>query len=64
MGGVTGPKLSLAQRSKVRKKNTLKMKLHRVRKPFQVAAGHSVKTITIWQSILMHQNNYAQHIAI
>ena len=61
MGGATGPKLCLAQPSKVRKKNSLKMKPHQVRKPFQVAAGHSIKTVTILQSIHMHQNNYAQH---
>ena len=46
------------------RKTTLKMKPHRVQKPFQVAAGHSIKTITILQSIHMHQNNYTQHIAI
>ena len=44
------------------RKTTLKMKPHRVRKPFQVAAGHSIKTIPILQSIHMHQNNYTQHI--
>ena len=64
MGGATCPKLCLAQRSKVRKKNTLKMKPHRVRKPFQVAAGHSIKTVTILQPIHMYQNNYTQHIVI
>ena len=46
------------------RKTTLKMKPHRVRKPFQVAAGHSIKTITILQSMHMHQSNYTQHIAI
>ena len=46
------------------RKTTLKMKPHRVRKPFQVAAGHSIKTVTIFLSIHMHQNNYTQHIAI
>ena len=46
------------------RKTTLKMKPHRVRKPFQVAAGHSIKTVTILQSIHMHQNNYTQHIVI
>ena len=45
------------------RKTTLKMKPHWVRKPFQVAAGHSIKTITILQLIHMHQNNYTQHIA-
>ena len=35
-------KLCLVQRSKERK-NTLEMKPHRVRKPFQAAAGHSIK---------------------
>ena len=46
------------------RKTTLKMKPHRVRKPFQVAAGHIIKTITILQWIDMHQNNYTQHRAI
>ena len=46
IGGATGPfKLTFAQRSMVRKeKNTLKMKPHRVWKPFQVAPGQSIKT--------------------
>ena len=47
-----------------KRKTTLKMKPHRVRKPFQLATGHSIKTVTILQSIHMHQNNYTQHIAI
>ena len=64
MGGVTGPKLCLAQRSNVRKKNTLKMKPHQIRKPFPVAVGHSIKTVTILQSLHKHQNNYTQHTAI
>ena len=46
MGGATGPKLRLAQRSMVRKeKSTLKRKLLRFRKSFQVAAGQSIKTL-------------------
>ena len=38
------------------RKTTLKMKPHRVRKPFQVAAGHLsvIKTITILQVAAGH----------
>ena len=42
MGGATGPKEQGEEG-----KTTLQMKPHRVRKPFQVAAGHSIKTIAI-----------------
>ena len=64
-GGATGPKTMFSSTEHgEERKTTLKMKPHRVRKPFQVAAGHSIKTITILQSIHMHQNNYTQHIAI
>ena len=49
-------KLTFAQRSMVRKeKNTVKMKPHRVWKPFQVAPGQSIKTITNYQG-----NNFLQ----
>ena len=43
-------KLTLAQRIEhgEETKNTLKMKPHRVRKPFQVAVGQSIKMVTIF----------------
>ena len=44
MGGAAGAKLSLAKRSMVGK-NILQMKPHWLRKPFQVAAGHSINVI-------------------
>ena len=47
-GGATGPKTMFSSTEQGEKrKNTLKMKPHRVREPFQVAAGHSIKIITI-----------------
>ena len=47
--GATSSKLRVAKQSMVRKekkKNTSKMKPHRVWKLFQVTAGHSMKIIT------------------
>ena len=65
MGGATGPKTMFSSMEQgEERKTTLKMKPHRVRKPFQAAAGQSIKTVTILQSIHMHQDNYTQHMVI
>ena len=49
MGGTTGPKIMFSSTKQSEERKTiLKMKPHRVRKPLiQVAAGHSIKIITI-----------------
>ena len=65
MGGATGLKTMFSSTEQGEKrKTTLKMKPHRVQKPFKVAAGQSIKIITILQSIHTHQNNCTQHTAI
>ena len=48
MGGATGPKTMFSSKEQgEERKTTLKMKPHRVRKPFQAAAGRSIKIIAI-----------------
>ena len=48
MGGATGPKTTFSSTEQSEEtKTTLKMKPHRIRKPLQAAAGHSIKIITI-----------------
>ena len=48
IGGITGPKTMFSSMKQgEERKTTLKMKPHRVRKPFQSAAGHGIKIITI-----------------
>ena len=47
MGGATGQKLFSSIEQGEERKTPLKMKPHRVQKPFQVAADHSIKIIAI-----------------
>ena len=48
MGGATRPKTTFSSTEQgEERKTTQKMKFHRVRKPFEVTTGHSIKTITV-----------------
>ena len=48
MGGATGPKtMFISTEQGKERKTALKMKLHHVWNPFQVAAGHNINMITI-----------------
>ena len=59
MGGATGPKTTEHGEER---KITLKTNPHRVRKSFQVAAGHSIKIITTNFVINAHAYNIQQQL--